>query len=352
MGTGAVGALESTHWPNSDTLLLVFGQNFVFVQIVFGKKDTTMLHLFLLLLPISLAQGQGVHFFGPPAVGFGVGLVSVHRKFPVGTSIVSRRSSRSYSHQSFYQATPRGTVGYSTRQYSVSDHFYTARHLRYYQPNVYHYHSTPWRYRWGRATNEEARTKREARLVEIGDIKNIPVGKISDVAANVSIGYQPEVWENDMIFKDQDDCSKRLLCELNAMRKEGKELSEDAKVLVDAYGKGNNLDIGAETLEFDIAAVLGRTVGKLRCELSYRRCETSVEDLLDMIRIEVDEIENIQKEVENNAIDLKSVEERLEEEDAEVASLTVSDLTQLTTTPPPDTDCPEWWSLCGNEPRG
>ena len=81
--------------------------------------------------------------------------------------------------------------------------------------------------RWGRAANEEARAKREARLVEIGDIKNIPVripssffkkiifpsiilvvkkipsllilqfspkvGKISDVAANVSIGYQPEV---------------------------------------------------------------------------------------------------------------------------------------------------------------
>ena len=29
-----------------------------------------------------------------------------------------------------------------------------------------------------------------------------------------------------------------------------------------------------------------------------------------LTRIEVDEIENIQKEVENNAIDLKSVEER------------------------------------------
>ena len=110
---------------------------------------------------------------------------SLFRKFPVGTSIVSRRSSRSYSHQSFYQvyfdilldickinliqATPRGTFGYSTQQYSKSDHFYTARssitgsikysisdylitfmccrHLRYYQPNVYHYHSTPWRYR-------------------------------------------------------------------------------------------------------------------------------------------------------------------------------------------------------------
>jgi len=343
MGIGAVGASESNHWPKEIRLDFV---------LAYLSKETKMRHLLLLLLPIALTQGQGIHFFGPPAVGFGVGLVSVHRKFPVGTSIVSRRSSRSYSHQSFYQATPRGTFGYSTRQYSVSDHFYTARHLRYYQPNVYHYHSTPWRYRWGRAANEEARAKREARLVEIGDIKNIPVGKISDVAANVSIGYQPEVWENDMIFKDQDDCSKRLLCELNAMRKEGKELTEDAKVLVDAYGKGNNLDIGAETLEFDIAAVLGRTVGKLRCELSYRRCETSVEDLLNMIRVEVDEIENIQKEVENDAIDLDSVAERLDEEDAEVASLSVSDLTQLTTTPPPDTDCPEWWSLCGNEPRG
>ena len=99
-------------------------------------------------------------------------------------------------------------------------------------------------------------------------------------------------------------------------------------------GKGNNLDIGAETLEFDIAAVLGRTVsrrkeqergwekegagagagdrvgvgagagvgvgavagehpplcvqaGRLRCELSYRRCETPIEEMLEMIKIEV-----------------------------------------------------------------
>jgi len=310
-----------------------------------------MLRLCLLVLPIALTQGQGVHFFGPPAVGFGVGLVSVHRRFPAATSIVSRRSSRSYSHQEFYQATPRGTFGYSTRQYSVSDHFYTARHLRYYQPNVYHYHSTPWRYRWGRAANDEARTKREARLVEIGDLKSIPVEKISDVAANVSIAYSPEVWENDMIFKDQDDCSKRLLCELNAMRKEGKTLSEDAKVLADSFGSGSNLDIGAETLEFDIAAVLGRTAGKLRCELSYRRCETSVEELLEMIRVEVEELENIQKEVDNNAISLDDVAERLDEEDAEVASLSVADLTQVTTAAPP-TDCPEWWSLCGQEARG
>ena len=45
---------------------------------------------------VSLHQSEAVfqHFFGPPAVGFGVGLLSVHRRFPVATSIVSRRASR------------------------------------------------------------------------------------------------------------------------------------------------------------------------------------------------------------------------------------------------------------------
>ena len=91
-------------------------------------------------------------------------------------------------------------------------------------------------------------------------------------------------------------------------------------------------DIGAETLEFDIAAVLGRTAGRLRCELSYRRCETPIEEMLEMIKIEVEEIERIQKEVENDAIDLNSITERLDEEAAEVADITVTELTTPTTT--------------------
>ena len=31
--------------------------------------------------------------------------------------------------------------------YTESDHYYSSANLRYYQPNVYHYHSTPWHYR-------------------------------------------------------------------------------------------------------------------------------------------------------------------------------------------------------------
>ena len=125
--------------------------------------------------PTSAQRRQARHFFGPPAVGFGVGILSVHRRFPVAASIVSRRASRSYSHQYHYQATPVGEHGYQTSRlggifcissklsgdqnssthylhscpfsYTESDHYYSSANLRYYQPNVYHYHSTPWHYR-------------------------------------------------------------------------------------------------------------------------------------------------------------------------------------------------------------
>merc|ERR1712117_216164 len=284
-----------------------------------------------LILVALLPLCQATHFFGPPAIGFGVGLVSVQRRFPLATSIVSRRSSRQYSHQYFFQATPFGTTGYSTRSYTATNHFFTSNNLAYYQPNLYHYHSTPWRYRWGRSADQEARERRAARLVEIGDINKIPVNKISDVAANVSIAYDEQIWQNDMVFKDQDDCSKRLVCELNAMRSDGQVLSEHEEVLADAFGNSGELDIGKDSLEFDMAAVLGREVGAKRCALSYRRCETPVSQMLKMVEVEIAEIENIQKELDNEAITIADIDNRLEEEEEEVASLTVDDLTRTTT---------------------
>ena len=191
---------------------------------------------------------------------------------------VSRRASRSYSHQTFVQYTPKGVFGYRTQTYTETDHFYTPNNMNYYQPNQYHYHSTPWRYRWGRSAEEEReRRAAEPRLGQISDIKSIPVNSISRVAENVSIAYQPEVWTNDMIFKvkgveggdvlyllvtqDQDDCSKRLLCELNAKKASSLlGMTENEEIIASSYGKTDSIDINAESLEFDIAAVLGRVV--------------------------------------------------------------------------------------------
>ena len=101
------------------------------------------------------------------------------------------------------QATPYGHSRTTRTSYTKTDHYYSRNHLAYYQPNVFHYQSTPWHYRWGRSTDVAAREKRAARLVEVGDLNSIPVGKISDVASNVSIAYKEDIWQNDMIFKDQ-----------------------------------------------------------------------------------------------------------------------------------------------------
>ena len=47
-----------------------------------------------------------------------------------------------------------------------------------------------------------------------------------------------------------------------------------------------------------------------RCELSYRRCETSVHQMLRMIDTEIQELEMIQKELDNNAITIRDIDNR------------------------------------------
>jgi hypothetical protein len=144
----------------------------------------------------------------------------------------------------------------------------------------------------------------------------------------VSIAYQPEVWANDMVYKDQDDCSKRLLCDLNGKQVEGKWLTENERIIANSFCKNNEIDIAAETLEFDLAAVLGKKVGRIfcrnhdlllflhfqgglrRCELSFRRCETPVVQMVKMINMEVEELEMINKELEQGAVNMGNIEHR------------------------------------------
>ena len=53
------------------------------------------------------------------------------------------------------------------------------------------------------------------------------------------------------------------------MAAEGKRLTDTEEVLANAFGKRNNLDVGAETLEFDVAAVLGRKVWNMKVATSF-----------------------------------------------------------------------------------
>ena len=47
-----------------------------------------------------------------------------------------------------------------------------------------------------------------------------------------------------------------------------------------------------------------------RCELSYRRCETAVMDMVKMINIEVEELEMIDKELAEGAVNIDDIENR------------------------------------------
>lgn len=314
-----------------------------------------MLVLLLSTLGVSFVHCQ--HFFGPPAIGFGAGLISIHRSLPLATSIVSRRSSRSYSHQTFVQYTPKGVFGYRTATYTESDHFYTPNNMNYYQPNKYHYHSTPWRYRWGREAGDQeeaggnvtsrARRAAEPRLGKVASIRDLPANTVSRLAENVSVAYQSDVWTNDMIYKDQDDCSKMMLCQLNAKLATGEKLSQNEVIIAESYGKDEEVDINAESLEFDIAALLGKVGGLRRCEMSYRRCESSIAEMMRMIDIEVSELDSINGQLADGKFAVNDIERRLDAEAKSVGTVTFEELTRTTTTPRPTTTTSKsgsyWW---------
>jgi len=302
--------------------------------------------LFLAALAVHQVES---HFFGPVAVGFGVGLVSLRRQFTVAPAIVSRRSSRQYSLSTFYQSTPYTSFGYSTRTYTEVDHFHTPNHRAYYQPNLYHYHSTPWGPRLHhfrkRREAEALRSGRNARFNNNNvDINSLPVNRISSLAENVTAGFKDEVWYSDMSFKDRDDCSKRLICELNAkMSSNPGSMAEDEKAIAQAFGKGEDLDIGQETMDFDIASFIGKNIGKSLCERRYRRCETSVDRMMQMIRIELQDMQTVEDEVNNGAIDLSELDNVLESEKDEVDRIKEFDLFRTTTQAPPTTTTKKYY---------
>ena len=46
--------------------------------------------------------------------------------------------------------------------------------------------------------------------------------------------------------------------------------------------------------------------------MSYRRCETPIPQLIKMIETEIEELENIQKELENDAITVQDIDNRFD----------------------------------------
>lgn len=81
---------------------------------------------------------------------------------------------------------------------------------------------------------------------------------------------------------DADDCAKMLICQLNA--KPAQELQSDEYVIASTFGAVPSLDVRAPSVEFDVAAHMGRIAGDEQCKIIYTRCKVSSEQIMDTIR--------------------------------------------------------------------
>ena len=65
-------------------------------------------------------------------------------------------------------------------------------------------------------------------------------------------------WYMEMVEKDQDDCTKRLICEVSHKKASGKRLNSIEEGVMDIFGKGQSVDTSKSTAIFDFAAQAGK----------------------------------------------------------------------------------------------
>ena len=284
------------------------------------------------ILGLALLALQTEAFFvGPSAVGAAVGALFMETGDMTGTVVSGRRTrrARSYGQQScsgqyqyptttpYYHPTTtpyrRTTHKYHTttpyhhyyttksykhnngyQPYQKQHHYKTSSNSRYTQPPAYYYSSKSYK---------SNRGKREALEAE----EVIP-GSLSS--------FDSDVWFLEMLEMDQDDCTKRLLCEMAARNAGSGGLTGIEAKLAQAFGMGNAVDVSSPKALFDMAAQSGRLMGIKRCEDFYRRCETPVNDILEMIATEMKDMEKMVEEIKKMAEPMLEVE-RMEGEEME-----------------------------------
>jgi len=88
----------------------------------------------------------------------------------------------------------------------------------------------------------------------------------------------------DASLNDAEDCAKKLVCSLNAQ--DVKTLQADEAAIASLFGKTAGIDLTSTTVEFDLAAFMGRQAGKSQCDTIYARCPYQSKDLMEVMRKE------------------------------------------------------------------
>merc|ERR1739842_157688 len=159
-----------------------------------------------------------------------------------------------------------------------------------------------------RTRTQSYRGKRFAPEIDIAELKRYE-RKVADMTMT-------DEWYMEMVEKDQDDCTKRVICEVSHKKASGKTLNSIEKGVMEIFGKGQSVDTSKSTAIFDFAAQAGKywKLGGVGCEF-YRRCDTPVDDILAMIETELDDFEQLEQSMKG---DKTKVEKEMNDEKDQV----------------------------------
>ena len=126
-------------------------------------------------------------------------------------------------------------------------------------------------------------------------------------------------WYMEVVEKDQDDCTKRLICEISSRKENGEVLTEVEEEIIGVFGKGRAVDTSKSTAIFDFAAQAGKywKKGGYGCEF-FARCDTPTSDIVAMIENELEDFRQLEESFLNDPSRAESV---MEEETNEVQEM-------------------------------
>ena len=120
---------------------------------------------------------------------------------------------------------------------------------------------------------------------------------------DVSEKIMTDDWYLEMVEKDQDDCTKRLICEISYKNENGERLGPVEKEIVGIFGVGRSVDTSKSTAIFDFAALAGKywKRGGFGCDF-FKRCDTPITDIVDMIDFEMEDFRRLEESFFNDKI--------------------------------------------------
>merc|ERR1711953_1020979 len=235
-------------------------------------KNIALLSVLTLAILQPLAEAI---FLGPIAVGVALGAIAVGKGLILGSILSQRRT----SHRS-----ARSYTRYNRRSH-------------YSQPRTYYQH-------YGK---------------RFAAPEPITMEELMRLKREVTDNIMTDDWYMEMVEKDQDDCTKRLICEISSKKENGEVLTEVEEEIIGVFGKGRAVDTSKSTAIFDFAAQAGKywKKGGYGCEF-FARCDTPTSDIVAMIENELEDFRQLEESFLNDPSRAESV---MEEETNEVQDM-------------------------------